>query len=264
MTKTHVRHSIAALLVLAFAASGCAMEADESAAGEAVGEQKVAVPSQEVFEYAPDGEEIQTVKATQESALEAKGAYSRTYGSTYVLPLTIGIGQSVNYSTSGGSVGVDPVLVLFRRHDNSATFSEFPYTAQRGIRTMAINDDVSPGNLQSSISYTNTSGRVENAWLMVFAWANSTGTVNLSGVGTVTVAAGSVKVAGNAGSAWTTNSGGDPWLFTFNTAPGDDGNWEDDTSSNPVNRESTIVGNTSKEMWYVAHGFNSGTTTINN
>lgn len=271
MTKTHVRHSLTALLLLGFA-SGCTVETDESASAQEpapVG-LKVAQPSQEIFEYAPEGEKFEWAKMPQESALEAKGSYSRVYGGTFVSPVTIANNQTVSYTTSNGSAGVDTVLVLFRRHDNGTGFMEFPYTTQRGLQTLAINDDIVPGsNLYSSITYKNTSGRTENAWVMVFAWANSTGTADLTGFGNVPVAAGSVKISGTAGTAWTSGSvrsdgaAGDPWLFTFDSSPGlGNGNWEDDTTQ--TNRESTIVGNTSLTMWYVAHGFFNGTTNINN
>jgi hypothetical protein len=269
MTKTHVRRSIAALLVFGFAASGCAVDTEESpAAGEsaAVG-VKVAIPSQEIFEYAPEGEQIETVKAVQEDSLLAKGSYTVRYGETYTQAVTLTNGQTVNFSTSGGSIGVDPVLVLFRRNDNRTGFAEAPYTQQVGLTTLAINDDSGPGTLHSAISYTNTSGHTENARLMVFAWSSNTGTVDINGIGPITVAAGSVRDVGLAGMAWTSDSTGlaDPWLFTFNaTAGGNDGNWQDDTSTNPRNLDSTITGNTNLEMWYVAHGWVSGITTINN
>lgn len=256
MTKTHVRHSIGVLFVLAFAASGCAVGSDAAPTGE-----KVVLPSEEVFEFAPEGAEIHVEKEVQEDPLEAKGASSRSFGPTYTQAVTIAHGQSVSFSTSGGSVGVDPVLVLFRRHDNLAAFP-VSFTERPGIQTLAINDD-SVG-LHSSITYTNTSGRTENARLMVFAWSNSTGQVELSGVGLVDVRAGSVLTSGTAGQAWTTGStgSGDPWLFLFDTASGGNGAWNDDSNGT---LESTITGATSLTMWYVAHGWGAGgTTTINN
>lgn len=257
MTKSHVRHSVAASLVLAFAASGCAVGSDEAPTGE-----KVVLPSEEVFEFAPEGVEIEVEKEVQESPLEAKGAFSRVFGSTYNTAVTLAPGQSVSYSTSGGSVGVDPVLVLFRRHDNVASFGA-PYTERVGIQTLAINDDTN--GVHSAISYTNNTGATVNARLMVFAWANSTGQVTVSGIGLVDVLAGSVRTTGTAGKAWTTGSTGslDPWLLMFNNGPGFDGVWNDDTTV--ANRESTIEGATTITMWYVAHGWGAGgTTTINN
>jgi hypothetical protein len=243
-------------MVLAFAASGCAVGSDSAPTGE-----KVVLPSEEVFEFAPEGVEIEVDKTAQESPLEAKGAFSRSFGPTYNAAVTIAPGQTVSYSTSGGSVGVDPVLVLFRRHDNVASFG-FPYTERVGIQTLAINDDTN--GLHSSISWTNNTGSTANARLMVFAWGNSTGQVNVTGHGLVDVRAGSVRTTGTAGKAWTTASGGgDPWLLMFNNGPGFDGVWNDDTTD--VNRESTIQGATTIEMWYVAHGWGAGgTTTINN
>jgi hypothetical protein len=253
LIKTHVRHSIAALLFLGYAASGCA-DADSASPAE-----KVADPSHEPFEYAPAGEQIEYVKATQEDELQAKGSYNRPFGNTYVQYLAIAPNQTISYSTSGGSVGVDPVLVLFRRHDNSSSYGA-PFTQQVGLQTLAINDDTN--GLHSAISYTNTSGRTENAWIMAFAYGASTGTVDLSGVGSVTLLAGSVRVAGSAGTAWTTGSTGDPWLFTFDDVPGlGNGNWQDDSNGG---LESTIIGNSNLIMWYVANGWGSGTTTINN
>jgi hypothetical protein len=251
-----VRHSIGALFVLSLAASGCAVGSDAAPTGE-----KVVLPSEEVFEFAPEGVEINVEKAEQEDPLEAKGAFSRTFGPTYTQAVTIANGQTVSFSTSGGTVGVDPVLVLFRRHDNLAAFP-VNYTERVGIQTLAINDD-SVG-IHSSITYTNTTGVTENARLMVFAWNNSTGQVNLSGVGTVDVRAGSVRTSGTAGQAWTTGStgSGDPWLFTFDLGFGGNGVWNDDSNGT---FESTITGATSLTMWYVAHGWGAGgTTTINN
>jgi len=245
------------MLLLALAA-GCASAVDSEMTGG-----KEVIPSDEVFEFAPEGEEVAVEKEVQDEDLAAKGSANVPYAQTFVTPITIGINQTVSYSTSGGSVGADPVLVLFRRHDNSTTFSAFPYTDRVGIQTLAINDDTV--GWHSSISYTNTSGRVENAFLMAFAYGSSTGQVQLSGgFGLVDIVAGSVKIAGTAGQAWTSGSNGDPWLFMFDITGGlGNGVWNDDSSSSPINRESLITGATSLTMWYVGHGFNSGTTTIN-
>lgn len=253
MTKVQLRHSFGAVLLVALSAA-CSGAEEQGPSGE-----KVAIPSDEVFEFAPEGAEVAVDKAVQEEGLEAKGSASRAYGSTYTQAVTIAPGQTVSYSTSGGSVGVDPVLVLFHRHDNSAVFSQSPYTERPGIQTLALNDD-SVG-LHSAISYTNNTNVTLNARLMVFAYGNSTGQVQLSGVGLVSVAAGSVIAAGTAGTASTSGSNGDPWLFMFDWVPGQgNGAWNDDSNGG---RESTITGATSTTMWYVAHGFNSGTTTIN-
>jgi hypothetical protein len=247
------------MFLLAFAA-GCS-DAGESGPSDA----KVAIPSDEVFEFAPEGAEVTGEKAIQEEGLAAKGSAARKYGSTHVQPVTIAPGQTVSYSTSGGTLNVDPVLVLFHRHDNSTTFGGWPYTDRVGIQTLAINDDTN--GYHSAISYTNNTGITLNAHLMVFAWADSTGDVELSGVGLVPVAAGSIKTNGNAGVASTSGSVGpsgwtpDPWLFMFDATPGEgNGAWNDDSNGT---RESTITGATSATMWYVAHGFHSGTTTIN-
>ncbi|HEY3493891.1 MAG TPA: hypothetical protein VGK73_04365 [Polyangiaceae bacterium] len=268
-----MRHSIAALLVLAFAASGCAVESGESAAEEAAAVGvKVAVPSQEIFEYAPAGEEIEYVK--QVPALTPKGSITLPFAPAHTVALTITPNQTVNFSTNNGSAGVDPVLVLFMRHDNSTVFSQSPYTQQVGTTVLAINDDTN--GLHPSISYRNTKGFTLNARLMVFAYNQSTGTATLNGPGgatTVSVTAGGFPLQpGTTGTAFTNNTnqggvpGGDPWLFTFGTAPGNpqgDGNWQDD-KANGV-RDSLIQGNpTDKVLWYVVSGFNTGTTTVNN
>ena len=106
---------------------------------------------------------------------------------------------------------------------------------------------------------------------MVFAYHSTTGSVTLTDqtgarVAALVTAGGVELSAGTAGTAWTsdTTGGMDPWLFTFGP-PGagtGDGNWEDDKTSS--SRDSEIAGNHAKTMWYVAHGWNSGTTTINN
>lgn len=247
--------SIVGCSIVLSLAAGCSVEALEADPGE-----KIAEPSVEEFAYAPDDETAVGEKVTPDDSLSPKGAYNRKYGSTYNTALTIANGQTVSYQTSGGTAGVDPVLVLFRRHDNSTEFAAWPYTQRVGIQTLAINDDTN--GLHSSITYTNRSGRTENAFLMVFAYGDSTGKVTLSGVGEVDVAAGSVIAAGNAGRAWTTNSNGDPWLFTFDVSAGlGNGAWNDDSNGG---RESEITSATSLTMWYVAHGWHSGTTTINN
>lgn len=235
--------------------AGCSVETLDADPGE-----KVAQPSSEEFAYAPEEADAVAAKVAPDDSLSPKGAFSRKYGSTFTTAVTIANGQTVSYQTSGGTAGVDPVLVLFRRHDNSAEFAAWPYTQRVEIQTLAINDDTN--GLHSSIGYTNRSGRTENAFLMVFAYGNSTGKVTLSGIGEVDVAAGSVIASGTAGRAWTTNSNGDPWLFMFDVSPGlGNGVWNDDSNGG---RESDILNATSLPMWYVAHGWNSGTTTINN
>lgn len=258
MNKVQLRHSLCALLLLPFAAA-CSGAEEPAPGGE-----KVAVPSDEVFEFAPEGAEVASEKAVQEDGLEAKGSVTRKFGSTFNMPVTISPGQTVSYSTSGGSVDVDPVLVLFHRHDNSTEFSAYPYTQRVGIQTLALNDDTNVRH--AAISYTNNTGTTLNARLMVFAWADRTGQVQLSGVGLVDVLAGSTVQSGTAGMAWTSGSTtavgtADPWLFMFDYVPGQgNGVWNDDSNGT---RESTITNATGALMWYVAHGFNSGTTTIN-
>ena len=264
MNKTHLRHSIASLLVLGFAA-GCAVDTDEPAAVEA----KVAQPSAEVFDYAPEGEVIEVPKDT--TVLDAKGSWNSKFGSTYTQAVTIQPNQNVRFTTSGGTVGVDPVMVLFVRHDNSTNWQVAAEFTQRiGINTLAFNDDTAYPH--SSINYTNNRGYTLNARLMVFAYRDSTGEVTLRNdvtglTTTAQVAAGGwSQQPGTAGKAWTSNSGGgDTWLFTFSGTPGagvtGDGFWNDDKAGYG---DSEIQGVHQLPRWYVTHGFSTGTTTVNN
>ena len=265
MIKTHVRHSIAALLVLGFAASGCAVDTDESAPLE----EKVAQPSQEVFDYAPEGETIEVPK--QAAVLDAKGSQVSKFGHTYTQSVVIDPNQTVSFKTSGGSVGVDPVLVLFNRTDGIAEIGlSTEYTKKIGINTLAFNDD-SVG-LHSAVTFTNNRGHRLNAHLMVFAYQDRTGTVTLTnnitgGTTTADVSAGGWQLPpGNTGKAWTSNSGGgDPWLFTVSSTAvvgsAGDGFYNDDKAGFG---DSEIPGVHAEWRWYVANGWGSGTTTINN
>jgi hypothetical protein len=246
--------------MLAGAAVGCS-GAEPGPDGQA------SLPGEEGFDYAPSAE-VASDKDAESAELSAKGSASRVYGPAYTIPVTIANGASVSYSTSGGSDTQDPVLVLFKRHDNSTNFGS-PYTQRPGLLTLAVNDDTNFRD--AAISYTNNTGTTLNARLMVFAWADRIGQVTLSGTGLTTglvsFSAGSAKTAGNAGVAWTSGSSGgaDPWLFTFDVTPGQgNGAWNDDDPAGST-YESRISGATSLEMWYVAHQYSSstGTTTIN-
>jgi len=252
------------MLALAFAAGGCSNASESPSNGAS--NAKVAEPVTQVFDYAPEGATPQA-KAVFDDALIAKGSVNLKYAPTFQTAVTIANNQTVTYSTSNGSAGVDTVIALFMRCDNSTNYDS-PFTERPCITTLAINDDFN--GLYSQITYRNTSGTTQNAHLMVFAYSNSTGTADLTGFGTISAVAGSIKVGGNAGSTWTsgsvpTNGGtGDPWLFTFDTAGiNSNGAYNDDTSLNPVNRESTIGSATSAVMWHVVSGFNSGTTNVN-
>lgn len=244
-------------LVLSLIA-GCSVEA----VGDELSAEGAADPSAEAFDYAPEGEEVVVEKVEPDDSLSPKGSAARVVGSTFNIPVTIPPNQFVLYTTSGGSPGVDPVLVLFKRHDNSSNFSVAPYTQRVGLTTLAINDDYQQGSLHASIGYANNTGQTINARLMVFAYGNSTGTVTLSGHGTVNVRAGSIRASATSGTVWTSNSSANPWLFAFDDLSGQSNAvHNDDTSTS--NTESTIQGVPSIPMWYVAHGWGTGTTAIN-
>jgi len=258
--KNIVRFS--SLVVLAVVATACA-GVEDSESGDSLpvigaGDKAVEFSDQEFAYAAP--EDDGTGPKEDQGDLSAKGSAAVPRGVTFLQPVTIGINQQVSYQTSAGSAGVDPVLVLFRRHDNAATIKVPAWNHQEVSRfqTLAINDD-SNGTLHSSITYTNTSGRVENAFLMAFAYGSSVGTANLTGFGTVNIAAGSARAASTSGTAFTTG-GGDPWLFLFDSAANGSNAVANDDA---VGTESRIQGITGAFMWYVAHGFNAGTTTIN-
>jgi hypothetical protein len=257
MIKVHVRRTFGAVLVLAGAAVGCAVDAGDAGPGEAA-----SLPGEDGFEFAPDVAPTSD-KDAESADLSAKGSENRPFGRTFTVGVTIAPGQTVSYSTSGGSNSNDPVLVLFRRHDNSTNFGS-PWTQRPGLQTLAINDDT---NFRDAfISYTNNSGITENARLMVFAYGGNVGDVTLSGHGVVTTRAGSIKAQGTAGVAWTSGSSGalDPWLFMFDAVPGEgNGAWNDDDPAGGY--ESKISNATSALMWYVVHGHqdNLSSTTIN-
>ena len=262
MTKAYARYSFAAAVALAFAAAGCSNASDGD--GNTESGIKVAQPDTQVFDYAPEGTAPQA-KQEPDPELIAKGSTSLPYGNTFHAALTITNGQSVSFTTSNGSAGVDPVLVLFMECNNDAFFDS-PYTERPCVRTLVVSDDYDyPAHgRHAQANWTNNLGYTVNAHLMGFAYNFSTGTADLTSYGTQSFVGGTLKLQGNAGTAWTSGSNGDPWLFTFNLfGGGTDGAYNDDTSTSPVNRESTITGATSLEMWYALSGFNAGTTTVN-
>ena len=255
MFQLHVRPTFVAVFMLAGSTVACGAEGGS--------EDPTSETAEKGFDFAPDATELSAEKDVESAELSAKGSANRKYGPAFTVPVTIAPGQTVTYSTTGGSNAVDPVLVLFRRHDNSTNFGA-PFTQRPGLQTLAINDDT---NFRDSfISYKNNSGVTENARLMLFAYGDATGQVTLSGHGLVSFSAGSIRTSGNAGVAWTSGSSGgaDPWLFTFDNVPGQgNGAWNDDSPLGTL--ESRIDNATSAEMWYVAHQYSSstGTTTIN-
>jgi hypothetical protein len=244
---------------LAFAAAGCSGEAPVEEGTD---------PNLEGFEFAADGTEKLAAKPEKEEDLIGKGSATVPFATALTLPVSIANGQTVSWQTSNGSSGVDTVLALIRRHDNS--FGMTGGTSRIGIKTLAFNDDFN--GWYSSLSYTNTTGATENAYLIVFAYDGRIGTAELSGYGQVDVKSGSTRGSGTAGTAWTSASsspagGPDPWLFMLDPTPGwANGAWNDDDPTAPSGtRDSRIIDATSSYMWYVAGGYNgsNGTTTIN-
>jgi hypothetical protein len=247
-------------LSLAAAACGDADQFDLDATEEA---------SATDFEYAPDDldeEAIIDAKAEDEADLTGKGSMTLPRGRTFYTPVTIANNQTVSWYTTDGSTGVDTVLVLFRRHDNSSTFVSSPWTAKIGLQTLAVDDDGGAGRY-SSLSYKNTSGRTENAWLMGFAYNSSTGTARINGTinyGIRSFTAGGLPRSSTAGQAYTTG-GGDPVLFAFDRSAGlGNGAWNDD---DPIagGLESRIQGLTNLSMWLVPVAIGSrptGTSTV--
>lgn len=247
-------------LSLAAAACGDADQLDVEATEDA---------SAESFEYAPneiDADAVIDAKAEEEADLTGKGSMTLPRGTTFYTPVTITNGRTMQWTTTEGTDGVDTVLVLFRRHDNSTTFVGSPWTEKVGIQTLAINDDYGDGNY-SSISYTNTSGRTENAWLMAFAYSDRTGIARINGTinyGRRYFTAGGLKKSSTAGQAYTTG-GDDPVLFAFDSEAGlGNGAWNDDDPLGGT-LESRIQGLTNLSMWLVPvaiAGRTAGTSTV--
>jgi hypothetical protein len=260
-------NGVAIVCALAAAGTGCS--------GQAAGEDG-SEPNVEAFEFVPEETQAPVAKPEPGDELFGKGADVRPFGAAYIVPVVIPPGQTVSYQTSSlhGSPDVDTVLALFRRHDNVA---DLPAGSARvGIQTLALNDDFNPPIRWSSLSYTNTSGQTENAYLMLFGYGGSLGWVQLSGVGAVEVLAGSTAGSGTAGVAFTSATtikpgvplDPDPWLYMFDYVPGQ-GNGAFNDDGFPTGRDSKITDATGATMWYVAsaytgpNGSSSGTTTIN-
>jgi hypothetical protein len=253
--------SVGCVVYLALAAAGCS--ADAGGEGED-GAWKVAEPPPAQLQHAPVAD-VLGPKQVPDDSFSPKGSATRPFGNTYMTPVSIPGGGQVACYTTGASPSVDPVLVLFRRHDNQHKTT--PYNEQVWVQTLAINDDVvggAPNDRNSYFSFTNTSGGTLNAYLMAFAYGSSVGSVGLWCTGApsqnVTLAAGSVLTVGSSGTASTSGSSGDPWLFLFDEPLSYWGNWNDDT--NGLESSFSYSGG-NRTLWFVAHGWGSGTTTIN-
>lgn len=244
-------------------AVGCSADVGSGAEESADAGIKVPQPNTETYEYAPAGVEFEAAKVEPYDGLSPKGSVNLKYGSTYRKEISVPANGVVGCYTAGGSVDVDPVLVLFRRHDNQ--FKTTPYTEHAWLQTLAINDD-STGR-HAYLSFTNTGGTPLNTYLMAFAYGNATGTVDLHCTGyameTIQVTAGSLRTTASSGTASTSGSNGDPWLFMFDETPLSYwSDWNDDTTS--TNRESTFsYSGGNRPVWFVTSGFNTGTTTVN-
>ena len=115
----HIKHTLTVTGLAAFALlSGCSADADSGSDGAAEPVLKVAEKSTEQYEYAPEGVSFEAAKAEPVQGLSPKGSVSLTRGYTYMKAVSIPPEGIVGCYTASGSVGVDPVLVLFRRGDN--------------------------------------------------------------------------------------------------------------------------------------------------
>jgi len=246
---------------------GCASAAGDG--GEVGASDAAAAPGND-FDYAPAPEGAADSKKTADKDLTGKGSMNLPYGRTFMVPITIPAHGTVACYTTGGTSSVDPVLALFRRHDNQFGFT---YSEKSSLQTLALNDDDGPGSTNSYLHFDNPSSSVLNAYVMAFAYQNRIGSVGLWCTGgpnqTVTLAAGSVVATVGSGSASTSGSiassggSGDPWLFGLDQTPlsywsfanDDSSGWESGFSYSGPNRP----------MWFVAHNYNgtTGTTTIN-
>lgn len=269
MNTRYVLKSVGLLAGMALMA-GCSAEAG---GGDDEGiELQGAQPSTEQHDFAPQGAEAPTAKAEVDDSLSPKGSATRKYGATFMQPIVIPPNGVVGCYTANGSAGVDPVLALIRRHDNQHKTT--PTTEKVWVQTLAIDDD-SAGNLHSYLSFNNTSGGTLNAYLMGFAYGNSTGTADLWCTGSntinITLGAGSAKVYASSGTASTSGSTLDPfiahvtpnpWLFMIDQTPlSYNSDWNDDASPS-VESSFNYVG-PNRIVWFVANGSTTGNTTIN-
>lgn len=216
------------------------------------------------FDYAPAEEGPEAKPAPQED-LSGKGSVSLKYGQTFRRAYTIPPNGFVGCLTTGATAAIDPVLVLYRRRDNAHT--DTPTTERALGQTLALNDDYPDQGLNAGFQFTNTSGGSLKVYLMAFAYGGRTGRIQLNchGIGLseqVDLAAGSTSIVASSGIARTTNSNGNPWLFAFDAAPlSYQTFWNNDTTT--VNRESTVdLAGPNRTIWLVAHGLNSGNTTV--
>jgi hypothetical protein len=261
----NTRYALKGVGLLAGVALMVGCSADAGSSDDTEGELKVPQPSTEQYDFAPPGAEFQAAKVEVDDSLSPKGSATRKYGSTFMKAISIPPNGIVGCYTANGSAGVDPVLALIRRHDNQHKTT--PYTEKVWVQTLAFNDDAAPGDLHPYLSFNNTSGGTLNAYLMGFAYGDSTGTADLwctgSNVESMTLGAGSLKVTASSGAASTSGSNGDPWLFMIDeTLLSYNSDWNDDTTS--TNRESSFnYQGPSRTVWFVANGWHSGNTTIN-
>jgi hypothetical protein len=261
-------------MLLALAATGCA-GADENGqftdeSGQ-VSDGKTIEKGVEGADQAPNGFTFAPERASNEKSpnptdLFPKGSVTLTLGSTFYTQVTIPAFGTVTYETSNRVGSADPVLALFiRTNPWGGAFGGSPFTAKGQANTLAYNDD-GAGNLNSRLTYHNPDGAPRVAYLVAFAYGNSTGQVDLSGYGTIQLRAGSTFIQTNAGQIYTSNSSGDPWLLAIDTdlASGAGNTCWNDDSPNGGTTESLIQNYTNKTMWVVAHAYSgSGTTTIN-
>jgi hypothetical protein len=114
----------------------------------------------EGFDYAPEAAAV----------AEAKQAVQDDLGQTFFVPITIPVNGSASCYTTGARDNVDPVLALFRRHDDQRKTT--PYSEHAWLQTLAIDDDDGYNGRNSYFNFSNTSGSVLNAYLMAFAWSD--------------------------------------------------------------------------------------------
>jgi hypothetical protein len=269
MKITGALASVGSVVCLALTV-GCASAAgDGSELGEGDAADAAAAPGED-FDYAPAPEAAADSKQAVEKSLSGKGSTSVPYGKTFMVPLTIPAHGTVACYTTGGTNSVDPVLALFRRHDNQFGFT---YTEESWLQTLALNDDDGYNGTNSYFHFDNPSGAVLNAYLTAFAYANRTGDIGLWCTGgptqTVTLAAGSARVWVGSGTASTSSSvasgggGGDPWLFGLDETPLSYWSFANDDKVGVESGFSYSGGN--RYVWFMAHNYNggTGTSTIN-
>jgi hypothetical protein len=259
-----VRYSIASSILLAVVATGCAGADESGQSGDGENFAKAAEGADQApagFTFAP--ENVSDDKAPNPVELSPKGSLTLTLGATFYTPVTIPAHGTVTYETSNRVGSTDPVLALFiRTNPWGGAFGGSPFTAKGQANTLAFDDD-GAGNLNSKITYTNPDGVPRQAYLIAFAWSDRTGQVDLSGVGTINIAAGSAVISSNQGWIGTSGSSGDPWLVALDPdVGGGDTVWNDDSPLGGL--ESRIDSFTNQTAWVVGHAWSgAGTTTLN-